>query len=80
MKTDISEYTLIAIFLIIIEEKKVYPITFHSCIFKVTELNYNIHNKELFIMFEVFHTWHYYLEGSELSISIITDYKNLETS
>ena len=47
MKTNVSDYTLVAILLIIIEEKEVYPVTFHSYMFKVVEINYNTHNKEL---------------------------------
>ena len=47
METNVSDCTLITILLIIIEEKKVYPVTFHSYMFKVVEINYNTHNKEL---------------------------------
>jgi len=36
------------------EEKKVYLIIFHSYMFKATKLNYNIHNKELLVVFKVF--------------------------
>ena len=78
MKTNASDYTLIAILLIIIEEKKIYLVTFHFCMLKATGLNYNIHNKELLVVFKAFYTWHHYLERSELPIDIITDYKNLE--
>lgn len=56
MKTNISDYTLIAILLIIIEEEKVYLVTFYSYIFKTTELNYNIHNKEPLTVFKAFYT------------------------
>ena len=47
METNVSDCTLITILLIIIEEKKVYPVIFHSYMFKVIEINYNTHNKEL---------------------------------
>ena len=47
METNVSDCTLITILLIIIEEKKVYPVKFHSYMFKVVEINYNTHNKEL---------------------------------
>jgi len=36
-----------------IKEKNIHLVAFHSHMFKAAELNYNIHNKELFIMFEV---------------------------
>lgn len=78
MKTDISNCALIAILLIMIEEKEVYPVAFHSYTFKAAKLNYDIHNKELLMIFEAFYTWYHYLEELELSIDVITDYKNLE--
>ena len=41
-----------------------------------TELNYNIHDKELFIIIVVFQTWKIYMkEVSEITVFI--DYKNL---
>ena len=51
---------------------------FHSCTFTVVELNYNIHNKELLVIFEAFKIWQYYLEGLAYPIDIVTDHKNLE--
>jgi len=37
-----------------------------------------MHNKKLFVVFEVFYIWYYYLEELEFPIDIIIDYKNLE--
>jgi len=76
METNISKYAFTAIPLIIIKEKKVYLVTFYSCTFKTTKLNYNIHDKELLIVFKAFHTQHHYLKGLELLIDIIMNYKN----
>ena len=42
------------------------------------ELNYNVHDKELLAIFEVFKSWHHYLEGTPTPIDVITDYKNLK--
>ena len=78
MKTNASEYILVAIFLIMIEEKEVHLVTFHSHTFKTTELNYDMHDKELLTVFKVFYIWHHYLEGLVLPIDIMTDYRNLE--
>ena len=50
-----SEYVLTAILLVITEEKEVYSVIFHSCIFKPIKLNYNLYNKELFAMFKAFY-------------------------
>jgi len=76
VETNISKYTLIAILLILIEE--VHLVAFHSCSFKAIELNYNIYNKELLMMFKVFCTWYYYLERLQQFIDVIMNYKNLE--
>ena len=60
------------------KEKRVYLITLYFHMFKAIELNYNTHDKKLLIIFEVFCIWYHYLEGLELLINVITDYKNLE--
>jgi len=49
IKTNISEYTLIAMLLIMIKEKKAHVVTFHSHTFKAAKLNYNIYHKKLLI-------------------------------
>jgi len=54
METGVSEYALIAILSIITEEKEVHLVTFYSCMFKAVKLNYNIYNKELFVVFKAF--------------------------
>ena len=77
MKTNTLDYVLTAI-LLIITEKKVHSVIFYFCIFKAVELNYNTHDKELLTIFEAFCTWHDYLKRLELSIDVITDYKNPE--
>ena len=80
VETNALEYALTAILLIIIEEKEVYPLVFHSCLFKTTELNYDMHNKEFLTVFEAFYTWCHYLEGLKCPIDIVTNHKNLEFS
>jgi len=46
--------------------------------FSVLELNYDIHNKKLLVIFKVFKIWWHYLERSASPIDIVIDYKNLE--
>jgi len=46
--------------------------------FSTLKLNYDIHNKELLVIFEAFKIWRHYLEGSALPIDVVTDHKNLE--
>ena len=54
------------------------PIAFHSWTLNPTELNYDTHDKELLAIFEAFTIWRHYLEGSQHTIDVITDHKNLE--
>ena len=61
VETNILKYALTAMLLIIIE-KEVHPVAFHSYTFKDAEVNYDIYNKELLTVFEVFYIWHHYLE------------------
>jgi len=43
-----------------------------------TEYNYKIYNKELLAIINVLEHWRLELEGTELLIQILTDYKALE--
>ena len=78
METDTSDYTLAAILSIVNEDNEVHPVAFHSHTFIVAELNYNIYDKELLAIFEVFKIWQHYLEGLAYSINVVMDHKNLE--
>ena len=77
VETDASDYALGAI-LSIISDNEVHPVAFHSRTFSSTELNYDVHDKELLAIFEAFRTWRHYLEGTPTPIDVITDHKNLE--
>jgi len=52
-------------------------IAFHSRAFSSTELNYNIHDKELLAIFEAFKKWHHYLEETITPVKVFTDHKNM---
>ena len=79
IETDALDYALAAILSIIsLTDGKIHPITFHSWTFTPPEPNYNIHNKELLAIFEVFKIWRHYLEGSLTPVDMVTDHKNLE--
>jgi len=54
METDALDYALIAIFFIVNEEKKVYPVAFHFHTFTIAELDYNMYDKKLLAIFEAF--------------------------
>ena len=72
------DYALTAFLFIVDEENKVHSVAFYSYTFTVVELNYNIYDKELLAIFEVFKIWQHYLEGLAYPINIVIDYKNLE--
>ena len=78
VETDSSDYALAAILSVYHMEGALHPITFHSWTFTSPELNYDIHDKELSAIFEVFKQWRHYLEGSAKPIDVATDHKNLE--
>jgi hypothetical protein len=78
VETDASDYALAAILSIQLENGEIHPVAFHSCSFNPTELNYDVHNKELFVIFEAFRIWRHYLDGSTLPVDVVTDHKNLE--
>jgi hypothetical protein len=74
---DTSNYALAVILSIIDTNGEVHPVAFLSRTFSTTELNYDIHDKELLAIFEAFKAWWHYLKGVGTPINIITDYKNL---
>ena len=77
METDASDYAL-AILSIQDTDGEFHPVAFKSQTFTGSELNYNVHDKELLAIFEAFRSWHHYLEGSTFPVDIVTDHKNLE--
>ena len=48
IETDASDYALAAILSIQLENGEIHPVAFHSRSFNSTELNYDVHNKELY--------------------------------
>ena len=53
---------------------KVQPIAFHSRMLNTTELNYDIHDKELLAIYEALR---HYLEGTTTPVDVVTSHKNL---
>ena len=77
IETDASDYAVAAI-LSQWQNGELHPLAFFSCTMTATELNYNVHDKELLVIFSAFLTWCHYLEGTALPVNIVTDHKNLE--
>jgi hypothetical protein len=55
-----------------------YPLGYYSQKLKSTELNYNIHDKELLAIVKVLSKWDIYCKSILHIISILLDHKNLE--
>jgi len=51
METNVLDYALT---FIVNEENEVYLVVFHSYTFTIVELNYDIYNKKLLVIFEAF--------------------------
>jgi len=57
VETDASDYALAAILSIMTKDNEIHPVAFHSRTFSAPELNYDVHDKELLAIFEVFKIW-----------------------
>src|SRR5467141_1625582 len=78
VKTDASDYALAAVLSITIPNGKLHLIAFHSWTFSTLELNYDVHDKELLVIFEAFKRWRHYLEGSGFPLDVVTNHRNLQ--
>ena len=54
VETDTSDYALGVVLLITTLNGKLHLIAFHSQTFSTPELNYDVHDKELLVIFEAF--------------------------
>ena len=77
IETDASNYAVAGILSITCSDGE-QPVAFYSHTMTPPELNYDTHDKELLVIFEAFHHWRHYLEGSTTPIDVVTDHKNLE--
>jgi len=78
VETNVSDYALAAILSIMTKNNEIHPVAFHSQMFSALELNYNVYDKELLVIFKAFKIWRHYLEGSASPIDVVIDHKNLE--
>ena len=78
VETDASNYALAAILSIQDADSEVHPVASKSQTFTRSKLNYDVHDKELLAIYEVFKSWCHYLEGSTFPVDVVTDHKNLE--
>ena len=54
VETDASDYALTAVLSIMTPDGEFHPIAFHSWTFSALELNYDVYDKELLVIFEAF--------------------------
>ena len=78
VETDASDYALAEILSIQDTDGEVHPVAFKLQTFTRSELNYDVHDKELLAIYEAFKSWHHYLGGSTFPVDVISDHKNLE--
>ena len=57
--------------------RDLYPCAYHSTTFSPAEWNYDIYDRELFVVIQALKEWHHYLTGTEHPVVIIMDHKNL---
>jgi hypothetical protein len=60
------------------DDDMLHPIAYHSRIFSLAEINYEIHHKELLAIVDFFQTWRRIFEGALLTVLGYTDHQNLE--
>lgn len=78
METDTFHFALGAVLLQMEEEGRLHPIAFYSRKFSAAEINYKIHDKELFAIVDSFQEWRDLLEGASHRVTVYTDHKNLQ--
>jgi len=78
LETDASNFALGAILSQPDKDGPLHPIAFHSRKFTAAEINYEIHNKELLAIVNLFQEWRHFLEGAQHPVTVYTDHKNLE--
>jgi RNase H-like domain found in reverse transcriptase/Reverse transcriptase (RNA-dependent DNA polymerase) len=78
IETDASDYALAAFFSQVESKREIHPVTYVSRTFSDTELNYDMHDKELMAIYEAFKAWRHYLKDTKVLIDVVTDHKNLE--
>jgi hypothetical protein len=76
VETDASDF---AVGVVLSQKKgRVQPVASYSRKMTATELNYDIHDKEMFAIVSSFKEWRRYLEGAEHSFLVFSDHKKLE--
>ena len=78
IETDASDFEIDAVLSQRDEDGRLHPVAFHSRKFQPAEINYEIHDKELLAVVDVFKHWRRYCEGETHQVQVFSDYQNLE--
>jgi len=70
MEVDTSDYTIGGVLLIEGEDGKWRPVAFLSKSLNETEINYEIHNKEMLAIIRGLESWRHLLEGAQFKFEI----------
>ena len=60
------------------DDRVLHPVAFFSRKMAPAECNYKIYDKELLAIVRCFEEWRPDLEGTDLPVQVLTDYKSLE--
>ncbi len=78
LEMDVSDFALGVVLSQLDKDKLLHPVAFHSRKFIATEINYEIHDKELLAIVNSFQEWRHFLERVQHPVTVYTDHKNLE--
>ena len=77
METDTSQWAIAACLSQSSDRKQGKPVAFHSRKLIPAKQNYNIYDKELLAIVDIFKHWKHYLQRARHEVVVIMDYKNL---
>ena len=78
LETDASDFAWRAILSQLCEDKRFFPVAFHSRKFSDAEINYDVHDKEMSAIVTAFKEWHHLFLAVKDEITVYTDHRNLE--
>jgi hypothetical protein len=77
LETDASQFAMGGVLSQRDESGKLLPVAFYSSQLKGSELNWPIHDKELYAIVSAFRVWRHYLKGTPHTTTVYSDHRNL---
>ena len=78
MEVDALDYVIGDVLSMKCEDGKQRPVAYLSKLLNETEINYEIHDKEMLVVIKGLENWRNLLEDAKFKFEIWTDHKNLE--